>query len=124
MIYFFGKIGRTGPVASVHNLLFKPPGSANFLLGAVLVPDAVAHLTWNTLAPILGSLFISRPLAIWLPQVPDRRVISILGDGGFGQYPMEFTTAVKYGMDITHILLHNAELGKISKEQRSGEWVV
>lgn len=34
------------------------------------------------------------------------------------------TTAVKYGMDITHILLHNKELGKISKEQRSGEWPV
>ena len=27
-------------------------------------------------------------------------------------------------MNITHILLHNGELGKISKEQRSGEWPV
>ena len=53
-----------------------------------------------------------------------RKVISISGDGGFGQYAMEFATAVKYGMDITHILLHNGELGKISKEQRSGEWPV
>ena len=53
-----------------------------------------------------------------------RKVISISGDGGFGQYPMELTTAVKYGMDITHVLLHNGELGKISKEQRSGEWQV
>jgi len=53
-----------------------------------------------------------------------RKVISISGDGGFGQYPMDFTTAVKYGMDITHILLHNSELGKISKEQRAGEWPV
>ncbi|MEP4196236.1 MAG: thiamine pyrophosphate-binding protein [Aliishimia sp.] len=52
------------------------------------------------------------------------KVVAISGDGGFGQYPMEFTTAVKYGMDITHILLHNGELGKISKEQRSGEWPV
>jgi thiamine pyrophosphate-dependent acetolactate synthase large subunit-like protein len=50
-----------------------------------------------------------------------RKVVSISGDGGFGQYAMEFTTAVKYGMDITHILLNNAELGKISKEQRAGE---
>jgi len=30
-----------------------------------------------------------------------RKVISISGDGGFGQYLAEFTTAVKYGMDIT-----------------------
>ena len=37
---------------------------------------------------------------------------------------MEFTTAVKYGMNITHILMNNAELGKITKEQKSGEWPV
>ena len=53
-----------------------------------------------------------------------RKIISISGDGGFGQYAMEFTTAVKYNMDITHILLNNSELGKISKEQRSGSWPV
>jgi len=27
-------------------------------------------------------------------------------------------------MNITHILLNNFELGKISKEQRAGEWLV
>ncbi len=53
-----------------------------------------------------------------------RKVISVSGDGGFGQYLAEFTTAVKYDMDITHVLLNNAELGKISKEQRAGEWPV
>jgi thiamine pyrophosphate-dependent acetolactate synthase large subunit-like protein len=31
---------------------------------------------------------------------------------------------VKYGMSITHILLNNNELGKISKEQRAGQWPV
>ena len=36
----------------------------------------------------------------------------------------EFTTAVKYNMPICHILLNNDELGKISKEQRAGEWPV
>ena len=53
-----------------------------------------------------------------------RKVISISGDGGFGQYMGDFNTAVKYNMDITHILLNNSELGKISKEQRAGEWEV
>jgi thiamine pyrophosphate-dependent acetolactate synthase large subunit-like protein/nitrite reductase/ring-hydroxylating ferredoxin subunit len=53
-----------------------------------------------------------------------RKVISISGDGGFGQYMGDFNTAVKYSMDITHILLNNSELGKISKEQRAGEWPV
>ena len=37
---------------------------------------------------------------------------------------MEVLTAVKYSMNITHVLLHNDELGKISKEQRAGEFEV
>ena len=54
----------------------------------------------------------------------DRKVVAVTGDGGFGQYMGELTTAVKYGMNITHVLLNNAELGKISKEQRAGNWHV
>ena len=51
-----------------------------------------------------------------------RKVLSVSGDGGFGQYAMEFNTAVKYDMNITHVLLNNANLGKITKEQRAGNW--
>jgi pyruvate oxidase len=76
----------------------------------------------------LGSIGFGLPAAMgaWaatqdFAEFKGRKVISISGDGGFGQYAMEFTTAVKYGMDITHVLLNNAELGKISKEQRAGE---
>ena len=79
----------------------------------------------------LGSIGFGFPAAMgaWAAtQVFDehknRPVISISGDGGFGQYLAEFTTAVKYGMNITHILLNNSELGKISKEQRAGNWKV
>jgi pyruvate oxidase len=79
----------------------------------------------------LGSIGFGLPAAMgaWaatqdIEALRGRKVISISGDGGFGQYAMEFTTAVKYGMNITHVLLHNGELGKISKEQRSGEWPV
>ncbi len=79
----------------------------------------------------LGSIGFGFPAAMgaWaatqdFEEFKGRKVISISGDGGFGQYPMDFTTAVKYGMDITHILLNNSELGKISKEQRAGEWPV
>ena len=79
----------------------------------------------------LGSIGFALPAAMgaWaatqdFEAFRGRKVISISGDGGFGQYAMELTTAVKYGMDITHVLLHNHELGKISKEQRSGEWPV
>ena len=47
--------------------------------------------------------------------------MAVTGDGGFGQYLAEFTTAVKYGMPITHVLLDNSELGKIAKEQRAAD---
>lgn len=53
-----------------------------------------------------------------------RKVISVSGDGGLGQYAMEITTAVKYDMDITHVVMNNNELGKISKEQRAAEFDV
>ena len=79
----------------------------------------------------LGSIGFALPAAMgaWaatqdFDAFRGRKVISISGDGGFGQYAMEMTTLVKYGMDVTHVLLHNDELGKISKEQRSGEWPV
>ena len=80
----------------------------------------------------LGSIGFALPAAFgaWAatrePGTPfeGRKVISVSGDGGLGQYLADFTTAVKYGMNITHIVLHNGELGKISKEQRAGEWDV
>jgi thiamine pyrophosphate-dependent acetolactate synthase large subunit-like protein/CDGSH-type Zn-finger protein/nitrite reductase/ring-hydroxylating ferredoxin subunit len=73
----------------------------------------------------LGSIGFGFPAAMgaWAANT-GRKVISTSGDGGFGQYVGEFTTAVKYGMDITHVLINNSELGKISKEQRDGEWKV
>ncbi len=79
----------------------------------------------------LGSIGFSFPAAMgaWAATrdhqaLAGRPVVSVSGDGGFGQYLAEFTTAVKYDMNITHILLNNSELGKISKEQRAGEWQV
>ena len=81
----------------------------------------------------LGSIGFALPAAMgcWAAtqRAPDvdggrcagRPVVSVTGDGGFGQYAMELTTAVKYGMDITHVLLNNGELGKIAKEQRAAE---
>lgn len=71
----------------------------------------------------LGSIGFSFPAAMgsWAAVGDTRTVISVSGDGGFGQYAMELTTAAKYGMNITHVLMNNSELGKISKEQRVAE---
>jgi thiamine pyrophosphate-dependent acetolactate synthase large subunit-like protein len=70
----------------------------------------------------LGSIGFGYPAAIgaWA-GAPDRPIVAVTGDGGFGQYMGELTTAVKYRMPIKHILLNNRELGKITKEQRAAQ---
>ena len=58
-------------------------------------------------------------MGAWAAEGATRRIVAVTGDGGFGQYLAEFTTAVKYRMPILHVLLNNEELGKISREQIS-----
>ena len=80
----------------------------------------------------LGSIGFGYPAAMgaWAatqeddPRFRGRKVVAVSGDGGFGQYMGEQLTAVKHGMNITHVLINNDQLGKISKEQRAGEWNV
>jgi thiamine pyrophosphate-dependent acetolactate synthase large subunit-like protein len=74
----------------------------------------------------LGSIGFALPAAMgaWAAVGDTRQIVAVSGDGGLGQYAMELTTAVKYGMNITHVVLDNSELGKISKEQRAAHWEV
>ena len=73
----------------------------------------------------LGSIGFGLPAAIgaWA-AAPERPIITVCGDGGLGQYLAELTTAVKYGMNITVIVINNGELGKISKEQYAEQFAV
>lgn len=66
----------------------------------------------------LGSIGFGYPAALgaWAAY-PDRPVVAVTGDGGFGQYLAELTTAVKYAIPVKHVLLDNRALGKIAKEQ-------
>jgi pyruvate oxidase len=73
----------------------------------------------------LGSIGFGYPAALgaWA-AAPGRTIVAVTGDGGFGQYAMELTTAVRYGIPVKHVLLNNNALGKISKEQLSGDYPV
>jgi pyruvate oxidase len=73
----------------------------------------------------LGSIGLGYPAAIgaWA-AAPERPIYAVTGDGGFAQYMAELLTAVKHRMKITHVLLNNGQLGKISKEQVAGDWDV
>lgn len=73
----------------------------------------------------LGSIGFGYPGAMgaWAAD-PSRPVVAVTGDGGFGQYAMEFTTAVKHGIPVKHVLLDNHGLGKITKEQVAADFPV
>ena len=72
----------------------------------------------------LGSIGFGFPAAMGAWAATHSKVVAVTGDGGFGQYLAETTTAVAHGMDIVHVVLDNGELGKISKEQRAAEYDV
>lgn len=74
----------------------------------------------------LGSIGFAFPAAMgaWAAVGNERPIVAVAGDGGFCQYLAEMTTAVKYNMPIKTVILNNSELGKISKEQRAGEYDV
>ena len=74
----------------------------------------------------LGSIGFALPASMgaWAAVKNTRPVVAVAGDGGLCQYLSEITTLVKYQMPIKIIILNNHELGKISKEQRAGEFDV
>jgi thiamine pyrophosphate-dependent acetolactate synthase large subunit-like protein len=120
----FAALGRTIPANAV---IAVDVGNNTYSFGRYFEPDNQRVL----MSGYLGSIGFAFPAAMgaWAATQDveawrGRKVVSVSGDGGFGQYMGEFTTAVKYGMNITHILLNNAQLGKISKEQRAGGWPV
>jgi thiamine pyrophosphate-dependent acetolactate synthase large subunit-like protein/nitrite reductase/ring-hydroxylating ferredoxin subunit len=74
----------------------------------------------------LGSIGFALPAALGAAAATEGKkpIIAVAGDGGLAQYLADFTTSIKYGFNIKLILLNNSELGKISKEQRAGEFDV
>jgi len=50
-------------------------------------------------------------------EEPDRQVVAITGDGGFGMAGMEFTTAVQNNLPLTVIVFNDGKLKNIMKEQ-------
>ncbi|MEM8881065.1 MAG: cation:proton antiporter [Pseudomonadota bacterium] len=88
--------------------------TAFFLLGAVLVPPAIADLTWTMFGLILASLVIVRPLAIWFSLIgTDADIRTRLFFGWFG--PRGLATALfallvaeQLGHDWGEAVLHLA----------------
>ena len=97
-------------------------GNNAYSFGRYFEPDQQDFL----MSGYLGSIGFALPAAIgaWAAVGDTRPVVAVAGDGGLCQYLAEITTLVKYQMPIKLIVLNNHELGKISKEQRAGEFDV
>ena len=114
----FDALGRHLPADAVVTV---DVGNHAYSLGRYLESSGQPVL----MSGYLGSIGFGYPAALgaWA-AAPGRPVVAVTGDGGFAQYAMELTTAVKYGIGIKHVLLDNHALGKIGKEQLAGEFPV
>lgn len=77
---------------------------AFFLLGLALLPDALNRLTWQMLAIIGLSLFVVRPLAIWISLAgTDASALTRVFFGWFG--PRGLATAL-FALLVVHDISH------------------
>ncbi len=126
--------GRGLPAAAVFEVLSRlAPADAVFTVDVGNHAYSFGRYLESKGQPVLmsgylGSIGFGYPAALgaWTAE-PHRTVIAVTGDGGFGQYLAELTTAVKHRIPVKHVLFDNGSLGKIGKEQRAGqfpEWQV
>jgi len=73
--------------------------------------------TWMDPGP-LGTLGVGMPFALAAQLAnPDRKVLTIYGDGSFGLNGMEFDTAVRFGLPIVGIVGNDAAWGQMMRPQ-------
>ncbi|MFP4647043.1 MAG: biosynthetic-type acetolactate synthase large subunit [Candidatus Acetothermia bacterium] len=66
----------------------------------------------------LGTMGFGFPAALGAKiGAPDRPVVCVTGDGSFQMNVQELTTAVKYDLDITVVILRNSYLGMVRQWQ-------
>ena len=104
----------------------------------ILVIDGGDTASWgNMLLPAMGPgqlLTIATgsfgPLGVGMPYAmaaklahPEKKVILLTGDGAFGYGAMEYDTCMRYGINITTVILNDACWGMIknSEAKRAGD---
>ncbi|MDG1457606.1 MAG: thiamine pyrophosphate-binding protein [Pseudoprimorskyibacter sp.] len=76
--------------------------------GSILTPGGFATMGFGPPAAIGAKL-----------AAPDRVVISLVGDGGFGQNPSMLTTAVELNLGIVWLVMNNNAFGTIAGLQKA-----
>lgn len=69
-------------------------------------------------APTNGAMGYAVPGAVGAKAaMPDRSVLGVVGDGGFLMTGQEIETAVRYGLDLTIVVMRNGLYGTIAMHQ-------
>ncbi len=76
--------------------------------GSILTPGGFATMGFGPPAAIGAKM-----------AAPDRTVISLVGDGGFGQNPSMLATAVERGLGIVWLVMNNNAFGTIAGLQKA-----
>jgi acetolactate synthase-1/2/3 large subunit len=76
--------------------------------GTVLTPGGFATMGFGPSAAIGAKL-----------AAPDRTVVSLVGDGGFGQNPALLATAVEHALGIVWVVMNNNAFGTIAGLQQA-----
>jgi acetolactate synthase-1/2/3 large subunit len=76
--------------------------------GTVLTPGGFATMGFGPSAAIGAKL-----------AAPERTVVSLVGDGGFGQNPAMLATAVELGLGIVWVVMNNNAYGTIAGLQKA-----
>lgn len=64
-----------------------------------------------------GNLGYEYPFALGVKVArPDKAVVSVSGDGGFGYYSGELATAVKYGINVVAVVFNDNAFGNVARD--------
>lgn len=84
-----------------HLLKAKSPGS-------IFSPGGIASMGWGPPAALTAKLLY-----------PDRPVLSVSGDGGFGMVIQVLSTAIQYELPVVFLVINDSRLGWIHDDQGS-----
>jgi acetolactate synthase-1/2/3 large subunit len=137
MVGFMGQ-AFTSPQVPIHPLRLCAELRQRIDKDTIVVIDGGDAASWgNMLLPAMGPgqlLTIATgsfgPLGVGVPYAmaaklahPDKKVILLTGDGAFGYGAMEYDTMMRYGINITTVILNDSCWGMIknSEAKRSGQ---
>ena len=76
-------------------------------VGTVFCPGGIAGMGWSPPAALTAKLLH-----------PDKPVLSVAGDGGFGMVPHVLSTAKQYELPVVFLVMNNSVLGNVRDNQK------